>query len=223
MKLAPALPGVTLALGVLLLSGIREQYSVQPRLPMRSLGRSYDGSEGTDLVVPKEEREVAGMSDYVMRSFGPDSAPRFTVYVGYYDKQVQGKSIHSPKNCLPGAGWEILDAQRITMPGGVSGQTINHVVLANKGYRALVAYWYQGRGRVEASEYKVKWNLLRDAAVFGRTEEALVRIVVPLGNSKTPEESSVALVSADSLINALVPQISRSVAQLMPAAPSGSN
>jgi hypothetical protein len=53
-------------------------------------------------------------------------------------------------------------------------------MLANQSARALVYYWYQGRGRTEASEYRVKWNLLRDAALRGRTEEALVRIVVPI-------------------------------------------
>jgi EpsI family protein len=45
--------------------------------------------------------------------------------------------------------------------------------------RAVVLYWYQGRGRVEANEYRVKWHLLWDAAVTQRSDEALVRIVVP--------------------------------------------
>ena len=45
---------------------------------------------------------------------------------------------------------------------------------------AVVYYWYQGRGRVVANEYAVKLNLLRDAAFRGHTEEALVRIVLPV-------------------------------------------
>ena len=53
-------------------------------------------------------------------------------------------------------------------------------MLSNKGTLALVYYWYQGRGREESSEYVVKWDLLKDAALYGRTEEALVRIVVPI-------------------------------------------
>ena len=59
---------------------------------------------------------------------------------------------------------------------------VNRYVLAQGGQRALVYYWYQGRGRVAASEYQVKWELLRDAAFKARTEEAMVRIVVPLGD-----------------------------------------
>jgi hypothetical protein len=47
-----------------------------------------------------------------------------------------------------------------------------------------VLYWYQGRGRTEAGEYAVKWNLLRDAALRRRTEEALVRVIVPVTGSE---------------------------------------
>jgi len=47
-----------------------------------------------------------------------------------------------------------------------------------------VLYWYQGRGRVEPNEYWVKWHLLRDAVLRQRTEEALVRIVVPVEESE---------------------------------------
>ena len=60
---------------------------------------------------------------------------------------------------------------------------INQYVLQKGDQRSLVLYWYQGRGRVEASEYKVKWDLLRDAALRRRSEEALVRIVVPMLDS----------------------------------------
>ena len=57
---------------------------------------------------------------------------------------------------------------------------VNRYLLKPDSHRALVLYWCQGRGRVEANEYIVKWDLLRDAAVRRRTEEALVRIVVPI-------------------------------------------
>jgi hypothetical protein len=43
-----------------------------------------------------------------------------------------------------------------------------------------VLYWYQGRGRGASNEYRVKWDLLRDAALRRRSDEALVRVVVPV-------------------------------------------
>lgn len=192
------LPPLALGCGVLLISGVREQRAMQPLAPMRSIPRTLAGLEGRDLVVPEEERKVAGMSDYMMRVFTEDSIPRFTTYVGYYDRQVQGKSIHSPKNCLPGAGWEILNSARVPLPIAAPAR-VNRVLLANGGTRALVYYWYQGRGRISASEYAVKWELMRDAALKGRTEEALVRIVVPLGRASDPAHLATAVAQADAL------------------------
>ena len=64
---------------------------------------------------------------------------------------------------------------------------MNQYVLKNGPATAVVFYWYQGRGRIVANEYAVKWNLLRDAAVAGHTEEALVRVVVPCAG---PESGS---------------------------------
>jgi EpsI family protein len=62
--------------------------------------------------------------------------------------------------------------------------TVNRYILQNGAARALVLYWYQGRGRIAHNEYLVKWDLLRDAALKRRTDEALVRIVVPITSSE---------------------------------------
>ena len=48
----------------------------------------------------------------------------------------------------------------------------------------LVLYWYQGRGRIQANEHLVKWDLSRDSALRQRSEEALVRIVAPITESE---------------------------------------
>lgn len=213
-------PMAVLGLGVLLISGMREQYAVEPRAPMNAISRTFAGLEGRDLVVPEEERKVAGMSDYMMRIYGPDSMPAFTTYVGYYEKQVQGTAIHSPKNCLPGAGWEIMRSSQVPMPGGAVDQSANRVLLANRGTKALVYYWYQGRGRITASEYTVKLNLLADAARAGRTEEALVRIVVPLQDgSRTAALEAAAEQRADSIAQTVARSLAVEVQRVLPVAP----
>jgi hypothetical protein len=65
-----------------------------------------------------------------------------------------------------------------------------------------VLYWYQGRGRVESNEYAVKWNLLRDAAVRQRSDEALVRVVVPV-----QRDGDAALALAIAASEALIPGV----------------
>ena len=105
-----------------------------------------------DLEIPKLDQQVAGMSTYLYRSFAPAAGPEFSLYVGYYDHQTQGKTIHSPKNCLPGAGWETLESRQSQVVAGGKYVPVNRYMIQNNGQRALGFYWYQGRGRVWASE-----------------------------------------------------------------------
>ena len=55
---------------------------------------------------------------------------------------------------------------------------------------------------MEANEYVVKWDLLRDAALRQRSEEALVRLVIPLdGNADE------ALATASELASEIIPRV----------------
>ena len=212
-------PAALLGVGCLLISGIRAQQRVAPRQPLGSIQVNVPGYVARDTTVDAAEQKVAGMSHYLSRLYerGPDT-PGFGVYVGYYDMQVQGKSIHSPKNCLPGAGWEPLsaDVRTVAVPGGDSAH-VNRFLLANKGAQALVYYWYEGRGRVEPSEYRVKWNLIRDAAQYGRTEEALVRIVVPIDTRNLRPGQRPDYTAADQLASTIAGQLVTGVRNVLPS------
>jgi EpsI family protein len=184
------LPAGIMGCGCLLLVSVQRQQAMPLRGSLESLPRQLGVYTGYDQKIAADEQAVAGMSDYVLRIFTtPDTVSAFSVYVGYYEQQTQGRTIHSPRNCLPGAGWEALSSRRQPLVIGSDTVMVNRYELANKTARALVYYWYEGRGRVEASEYRVKWELLRDAALTGRSEEALVRIVVPLTERMTNPDS----------------------------------
>lgn len=148
---------------------------------------------GRDTTIAREEVAVVGMTSYVLRRYGTDLETRgadFSLYVGYYDSQTQGRTIHSPKNCLPGAGWEPVSSGTAVIATVDGPVTVNRYLIQNGTSRAIVLYWYQGRGRVAASEYAVKWDLLRDAALRGRTEEALVRVAVPVDGHEDAESAA---------------------------------
>jgi EpsI family protein len=202
----PWIPGVLLAGGCLLLLGVNRQQTVSLSAPLSGVSHTFAGYVGTDLEIPKADQKVAGMSTYLFRTFTPDAGPGFSVYVGYYDHQTQGKTIHSPKNCLPGAGWEMLESTQNHVQVGGAIVPVNRYMLQKNGQRALVFYWYQGRGRVAANEYQVKWELLRDAAIRGRTEEALVRIVVYLDEK---HDAAAAAAVATAVAADLIPALDR--------------
>lgn len=219
-KFIPFLPAAVLLVGVAFISGVREQYVTKSALPMESLPSVYEGVTGKDVAVPEDQQKIAGMDAFMYREFRIDSTNVFSTYVGYYNRQVQGKSIHSPKNCLPGAGWDIMENTPVTLTeAGTNAPVINRVVLANKGARALVYYWYQGRGRIASNEYRVKWDLLRDAALYGRTEEALVRVIVFVPPAPTGKEvkADSALFKADSLARRVALPLSQAVYKVLPA------
>jgi EpsI family protein len=189
-KLAAYAPALVLVVGCGLIGSATRQRSVPLSAPLKTLLAPIPGYSVTDLTVGDEERRIAGMSDYVSRVYRRDSLLAFTTYVGYYERQAQGRSIHSPKNCLPGAGWEILHGGTATVMAADGPHVVNRYLLKNGAAEAVVYYWYQGRGRVVASEYTVKFNLLKDAALEGHTEEALVRVVVPMTERKNAEAAA---------------------------------
>jgi EpsI family protein len=217
------LPGILMLVGCLMLFSTRSQREVPLTGSLQTVLPAMAGYTVKEQIVPPEERKVAGMSDYVARTYWKDSTVAFTTYVGYYDRQTQGKSMHSPRNGLPGAGWEILRSESGTVTAAGATHTVNKYLLKNGATQALVLYWYQGRGRIVASEYAVKWNLLRDAALKGHTEEALVRIVVPVPRAGQLDPAALerAFVDAENLGKEVGTKLLTDVARVLPGDAAG--
>jgi EpsI family protein len=150
------------------------------QLPYR-IGQ-FQGRHAGDL--DQEVVDVLGVEEYVNRTYRA-SAGSLPVgfYLGYWASQRQGDAIHSPMNCLPGAGWAPVENSRINVPLGSGESQVNRVIIEKSGERLLVLYWYQSHGRVVASEYWSKIHMVLDAMKTARTDAALVRIVVPIPNA----------------------------------------
>jgi EpsI family protein len=196
------LAAFVLTAGCLLLLLTSKQRAVPLTAPLAELPKHMLGYTGKDVTISADEQAVAGMSSYLMRVFESSTGVPFSVYVGYYESQTQGKTIHSPKNCLPGAGWEPISAGTAQIPFPRGEVTVNRYLLGKDTHTALVYYWYEGRGRIAANEYLVKWNLLRDKAVRGRSEEALIRILVPFTGPPAAADSL-----AVRIAQTLIPQV----------------
>ncbi|MGH7467506.1 MAG: exosortase C-terminal domain/associated protein EpsI [Longimicrobiales bacterium] len=202
-------PAGVLALGRLLSLGLRPQLEMPLRMALsEAVPRQIAAYRGTDHEMTAVDRQTAGVTNYLVRTYQTPQAesatPAFSVYAGYYDRQTRDQTIHSPKNCLPGSGWEALASSTARVTTSLGVVTVNRYLVQRGEQRALVLYWYQGRGRIEFNEYKVKAHLLQDAAFRRRSEEALLRIVVPFKDS---ELSALGLATA--IAAELVPAIDR--------------
>jgi EpsI family protein len=135
--------------------------------------------------------QMLGADDYLNRVYTRPAGPPVAVYVGYYASQRSGDTIHSPLNCLPGAGWEPVARTRTAIDvGGATPVSVNRLIIQKGLDRALVLYWYQSHGRVTASEYWGRALLVLDALRTSRTDGAIVRVIAPLDNSSHAEAES---------------------------------
>jgi EpsI family protein len=121
--------------------------------------------------------EVLRVDDYANRYYASPGTPALSLYIGYYLSQHQGDSIHSPLNCLPGAGWNPVKREYLEIQAGDTKIKVNRIVILKGLEKQVVLYWYQSHGRVMASEYQAKFYTILDAMRTGRTDAALVRIV----------------------------------------------
>lgn len=161
---------------------------------------------GKELGFAAEIVQKLKVDDYMMRQYAAEQGSPIGLYVGYYQSMRQGATYHSPKNCLPGSGWYVV--QTGTTPLDVTddqGQPveINRYVIQKGLDKQLVLYWYQDRGRMITSEYWAKIYMVLDAMFKNRTDGALVRITVPLTGEGEAEAFGRAKAFAETIVPVL--------------------
>jgi exosortase D (VPLPA-CTERM-specific) len=180
---------LTAAVGLLLqVRGRNEVFA--PRLPLQSFPMHLGTWTATDIPLDKEVLDVLGPGDFLLRDYHPEDSvqPPVDLFIAYFPSQRAGDTIHSPKHCLPGAGWLPVESTRITlsMPG-LAPFPANRYVISKGESRQLVLYWYWAHDRGVASEYWAKVYLVADAMRMNRSDGALVRIITEMLPGETAE------------------------------------
>ncbi len=205
-----------LAGGIIVLATTTSE-RVVPRQPLSLLPWQLDGWQGRPgEALDRASVTALGVADFVNRVYVRAGEAPVAIYVGYYGTQRQGDTIHSPLNCLPGAGWEPTGRSRVEVPIGLAegGKAPEPKIVVNrmtirKGLdRDVVLYWYQGHGRVVASEYWGRLLLAYDAFRLHRTDGALVRVIAPV-SGETPGAEVASERSAVAFVRALFPMLAR--------------
>ncbi len=133
-------------------------------------------------VIDQDEKDVLRADDYLSRRYVGSGGKQASLFVAYFRSQRAGQTPHSPKNCLPGAGWtwSVADIIRVEIAGRGRPIEINRYIVSKGDQRAVVLYWYQSRDRVVASEYRAAAFTAWDALRYNRTDTELVRVVAPV-------------------------------------------
>ena len=146
---------------------------------------------GTPLTLTQSQLDVLGPGEFLLRDYRRSAVePPVNLYIAFFPSQRTGDTIHSPKNCLPGAGWTPIKSSHMDIRrDNGSDISVNRYIIAQATNRSLVLYWYQAHGRVTASEYWAKFYLVADAMRMNRTDGALLRIVTPLLSGESEQSA----------------------------------
>ncbi len=176
----------------------------EDRIPQRKEFKVFplhvDNWRGTEVGMEQQYIDTLKFDDYIIANYSlPGDRAPVNFYVAYYASQRKGVSAHSPKSCIPGDGWQIGDftQRKIDEVKTQTGEQliVNRAVISKGKSRQLVYYWFQQRGRIITNEYLVKWYLFWDALTLGRTDGAMVRLVVALPPGSEEAEADAKLAS----------------------------
>jgi EpsI family protein len=162
---------------------------------------------GTEIELDKQTLDILGAGDFMERVYQSpsDKLPVVDLFLAYFPSQRAGDTIHSPQHCLPGAGWNPEENNRITLSlPGHSPFPANRYVIAKAGARKLVLYWYWAHNRGVASEYWAKYYLVADSIRMNRSDGALVRITTDMFPGETADAAQERLLPFASKISPLL-------------------
>lgn len=154
-----------------------------PRKPLSEFPKALgDWTIISDQQIDSRAMNILQVDDYIMRNYRSSDGKMIGLYIGYFKSQREGKGIHSPRQCLPGAGWVAVDTSIYNMPipnHNPGTVPLNKFIMGKGLDRQLFLFWYHGRGRAYASEYWNKIYLIWDGLIRKRTDGALIRINNP--------------------------------------------
>lgn len=165
---------------------------VPPSEPLSLFPETIGSWTGTDIPLEAEVLQVLGKGFFLNRIYMPPNAggaagaaarasEAVGLFIGYFPTQRTGQAIHSPQNCLPGAGW-VFESSGVTTLTDRNGRNyrVGDYLISDGKTADEVLYWYQSHGRSMASDYAAKLYTLADSIRYDRTDAALVRVITPM-------------------------------------------
>ena len=161
-----------------------DQDKVPPHAPLADMPTHIGAWQSQDIALDPEVLQVLGDGVFLNRVYDEPPAPGngpVGLFIGFFPTQRTGQAIHSPQNCLPGAGWTFLSAHSITITD-INGKSydVGEYLITDGNIKQEVLYWYRSHGRSISDEYKAKLYMIADAIRYNRTDGALVRVITPL-------------------------------------------
>ncbi|MEW6213680.1 MAG: exosortase C-terminal domain/associated protein EpsI [Nitrospirota bacterium] len=178
-----ALVSILMVLTLICLNYLNDGEHYCPNKPFSTFPKQIGDWIGEERHFDKKIYDALGVTDTILRSYSTGYGHQIELYVGFYQSQREGELIHSPRNCMPGAGWNFAREEKLSIDGGTPDRQsilVNNILLQKGSERQIMFYWFQGRSRYISSEYLQKIYLVIDSITKRRTDEAFIRITAPV-------------------------------------------
>jgi EpsI family protein len=147
------------------------------------------------------ERRFTAVDDELVRVYRNSSGHRVGLYVGYYDRQEDGKELTGE------AGAALAQAASpLAFPAESRSLQLNEIVREKAGTRRGVLFWYDINGRIVSDLYRLKIYTIWDAVTSRRTNGAVVMVA---WDGPAGADSEAARTGAMEFARALMPVLRR--------------
>ena len=180
--------------------------SVKEQVNLTDIPMSFGDWRAENFYLDQKTLNVLKADETVWRKYSNSKGQIIWLFIAYFKDQKYGEQIHSPKHCLPGSGWKIIDRETHSINVRSSPQyrlKVNKLINSNDHYRDLMLYWFRTRGGIITSEFGLKFDLAKNALLRRPTDAAFIRINLPLSENNPAE----ALKLSSQFITKLFPAI----------------
>jgi EpsI family protein len=195
-KYARALTALLLVQGVVFYAVALRAENVPPVSPLAGFPSSVSGWEMyKDVKIEQETLDILKADDTLNRIYiNPERTSQAFLFIAFFKTQRYGQAPHSPKNCLPGAGFEPIESGPISIavPDRAEPIVVNRYLTARGDEKSVTLYWYQSRNRIIAGEFSARFWLIADSIRYHRSDSSLVKVVVPVRNNDAAAATRIA-------------------------------
>ncbi|MEE4359213.1 MAG: exosortase C-terminal domain/associated protein EpsI [Desulfococcaceae bacterium] len=180
---------ILMILGFFCLQYVSRSEDIRPNKPFSSFPRQIGEWTGTESRFDQKIYDVLGVDDSFLCNYRSKTGRQVQLYIGFYQSQREGDIIHSPKNCMPGGGWNIVNTDLVkirTSQNNSHSEKVDviRLDLQNGPQKQVVLYWFHSRGRIISSEYWQKIYLVIDSVTRHRTDGSFIRLIAPVVNNE---------------------------------------
>jgi EpsI family protein len=171
---------ILLCLALFAREWVESRQKSAPKMELIPFEQNLGDWKGTDLKMDAEVVEMLNPDQIVFKRYRNTSGNSIDLYGVFYGSQGADRTMHSPLNCYPGTGWEIVGKSKVRLHGpdgdDDKGFEVRKLNLRKGLAKRVLYYWYYAGGKIASNQYMNKLLTLYGALFNNRTDGGLVTV-----------------------------------------------